>query len=139
MEIDTQQLMSAMVQKAAKVSSIALDHVNDSTCRHVSAAMQSIKTALPDKAAHPEKRPCSSEGCVPPVVSPDHMAILPPNRPTPLTLDDNEDDGPELTPECCASIVDGCIGSIKDDDMISPLTKKRRLEAFSAVKAHADL
>lgn len=133
MELDTQQLMSAMVHKAAKVGAIALDHVNDSTCRHVAAAMMSLKTALPENGALPAKR--QSHGRVPPVVSPDHnMAMLPLKRPTPLTLDDqDDDDGPELTPECCASIVDSCFGGITDEALLSPPTKKIRLEDTPAV------
>jgi len=133
MELDTQQLMTAMVHKAAKVSSVALDHVNDSSCRHVAAAMLSLKTALP------EKRPFPSDDRILPVVSPDHcMAMLPPKGPTPLTLDqdeENEDDeGPELTPECCASIVDDCFGGIKDDSLVlSPPTKRMRMENAPAV------
>lgn len=122
MELDTQQLMSAMVYKAAEVSSVALNHVNDSTCQHVTAAMKSIKTRLPEKRKEP------------PVVSPDQMAMLPFGRPTPLTLDDEDDDGPDLTPECCASIVDDCFGEIKDNNlMLSPLTKKMRMEDAPAV------
>lgn len=129
MELDTKQLMSAMVHQAAKVSSIALEHVNDSTCRHVAAAMLSLKSALPHKP------PLSSDRILP-VVSPDHMAILPLKRPTPLALDEEEeeDEGPDLTPECCASIVDDCFGGIEDDSlMLSPPTKKIRLEDSPAV------
>jgi hypothetical protein len=121
MELDTQQLMAAMVNKAAKVSSIALHHVHDCTCRHVAAAMQSIKTSLPEQLFSP------------PVVSPDQMAmILPSNAsPTPLTLDEQEDDdGPSLTAEMCASIVDDCFDGISNDDvmMLSPPIKKMRIE-----------
>lgn len=122
--------MSAMVHKAAKVSSIALNHVNDSNCRHVTAAMQSIKHALPVK----RKEPSFVATRNPPVVSPDQMAMLPLNRPTPLTLDDEEDeDGPELTAERCASIVDDCFGGITDDLMLSPPTKKMKMEDAPAV------
>lgn len=133
MELDTQQLMSAMVQKAAKVGSLALEHVNDSTCRHVAAAMLSLKTALPDKP------PAQSDDIVLPVVSPDQISVLPLKRPTPLALDeeeeeDEEGEGPELTPECCASIVDDCIGAIGEDSlMLSPPTKKIRLEDSTSV------
>ena len=125
LELDTKQLMSAMVNGAARVSSIALDHVNDSSCRHVAAAMLSLKNALPEKRSKP------SQDLILPVVSPDHcMTMLPPNGPTPLTLDEEDDDnGPDLTPECCASIVDDCFGEIKDCDlMLSPPTKRMRME-----------
>lgn len=121
MELDTNQLMSSMVQKAAKVSSIVLDHVNEANF-HVEYAVPDPMTTVPTKrkchgvADLPFKRP--------PVVSPDHCAVFPPTGPSPLILDD---DGPELTLECCASIVDCAIGEINDDFM-TPLSKKMKLD-----------
>lgn len=130
MELDTEQLMTVMVHKAARVSSIALAHVNDSTCRHVTAAMNSIKTALPNN----NKRKASITFLAvasPPVVSPDQMATLPSNAsPTPLTLDEqHQEDDCEFSVEMCESIVDDCFGGIQTDDlMLSPPAKKMRME-----------
>lgn len=130
MELDTEQLMTVMVQKAARVSSIALAHVNDSTCRHVTAAMNSIKTALPNN----NKRKASTTFLgvsSPPVVSPDQMAMLPSkSSPTPLTLDEqHQEDDCEFSVELCESIVDDCFGGIQTDDlMLSPPAKKMRME-----------
>lgn len=119
MELDTNQLMLAMVEKAAKVGKIVLDHVNKANFH--------VEYTVPDPAmALPIKRKCQEIANVAdprlPVVSPDHCAMLPPTGPSPLTLDA---DGVELTPECCASIVDCAIGEI-NDDFLAPLSKKMK-------------
>lgn len=117
MELDTNQLMLAMVEKAAKVSKIALDHVNKANF-HVEYAAPDATMVLPTKRKCHKAVDLSDPRLA--VVSPDHYAMLPPPGPSPLTLDA---DGVELTPECCASIVDCAIGEI-NDDFLAPLSKK---------------
>ena len=128
LELNTQQLMSAMVQRAARVSSIALNHVNEALRLEtvIGEAVPDTRTTLPSKR-HISK--CHEAAALPdmvlPVVSPDLNAMLPPTRPSPLNL--GPDDAP-LSDECCANIVDCVIGEIKDDFMTHPLSKKRKIE-----------
>lgn len=137
MEIETSRLMSGMIEKAAKVCSIALEHVNEAIPNHVQLPHPRATTswALPrkkrprckfcDEAAHQKEQSL-------PVVSPDHCGLHPPTGPTPLTLDDHSDGpelSPELSPESCACIVDYCFGEIEGTLMV-PTLKKGRVDAL---------